>query len=215
MGLAFAVLSNTIQHRMVIEKTPSCRGPRGRRRDDTIDARVLGIANRHLAERGFAGLSFSAIAEEAGTTRQALYRRWPTKERLIGDAIRVAGNREVVCLSSDPRADLEHELELWVEADAGAGVGMAGAMLSRQAPEDARACFRDHVLAPRRQRMTDILAHAQELRRIDAGADIHGAVGVAIGAAYVAHLSGAIAADWPARTAALVWRAVGGTESAS
>jgi AcrR family transcriptional regulator len=203
---------------MTINKTPSClgsRGPRGRRRDDTIDARVLGITNRHLAERGFAGLTYSAIAEEAGTTRQALYRRWPTKERLIGDAIRVYGNREVVCLSSDPRADLEHELALWIEADADAGVGMAGAMLSIEAPEDARDCFREHVLAPRRQRMTDILAHAQSLSRIDANADVAGAVGVAIGAAYVAHLSGAIDADWPARTAALVWRAVGGTETLS
>ncbi len=194
---------------MVIEKTPNCRG---RRRDDTIDARVLGIANRHLAERGFAGLSFSAIAEEAGTTRQALYRRWPTKERLIGDAIRGAGNRDVVCLSADPRADLEHELALWIESEADAGVAMAGAMLSRQAPQDARDCYREHVLAPRRQRMTDILTHAQALERIDADADIPGAVGVAIGAAYAAHLSGAIAPDWPARTAALVWRAIGGTD---
>jgi AcrR family transcriptional regulator len=197
---------------MVIDKAPGCRG---RRRDDRIDARVLGITNRHLAERGFAGLSYSAIAEEAGTTRQALYRRWPTREKLIGDAIRVAGNREVVCLSSDPRADLEHELTLWIAADADAGVGMAGAMLSRQAPEDARDCFREHVLAPRRQRMTDILTHAQSLSRIDAAADVAGAVGVAIGAAYVAHLSGAIDPDWPARTAALVWRAVGGTDTAT
>src|SRR5204862_4480230 len=90
--LAFPAISNTIQHRMVIDKTPGCRG---RRRDDSIDARVLGITNRHLAERGFAGLSFAAIAEEAGTTRQALYRRRPTKEKLIGDAIRVARNRHV------------------------------------------------------------------------------------------------------------------------
>lgn len=194
---------------MVIDKTPGCRG---RRRDDSIDTRVLVITNRHIAERGFAGLSYSAIAEEAGTTRQALYRRWPTREKLIGDAIRVAGNRDLVCLSADPRADLEHELTLWIEADADAGVGMAGAMLSREAPEDARACFREHVLAPRRQRMTDILTHAQSLSRIDADADITGAVGVAIGGAYVAHLSGAIDADWPARTATLVWRAVGGTD---
>jgi AcrR family transcriptional regulator len=200
---------------MVIEKTPNCRGcrgPRGRRRDDTIDTRVLGIANRHLAERGFAGLSFSAIADEAGTTRQALYRRWPTKERLIGDAIRAAGNRDVVCLSADPRADLEHELTLWIATDADAGVAMAGAMLSRQAPEDARDCYREHVLAPRHQRMTDILTRAQALERIDSDADIAGAVGVAIGAAYAAHLSGPIGEDWPGRTATLVWRAVGGTD---
>jgi AcrR family transcriptional regulator len=193
---------------MVIEKTPSCRG---RRRDDTIDARVLGITNRHLAERGFAGLSFAAIAEEANTTRQALYRRWPTKERLVADAIRVAGSRDAICLSDDPRADLEHELALWIEADARSGAAMAGAMLARETPEDARECYREHVLAPRRQRMADILAHAQAVGRIAADADMAGAVGVAIGAAYVAHLTGPIDPDWPARTAALVWRAVGGS----
>ena len=197
---------------MVIEKTPGCRG---RRRDDTIDARVLGVTNRHLAERGFAGLSIAAIADEASTTRQALYRRWPTKERLVADAIRVSGNRAAICLTDDPRADLEHELALWIETDADAGVAMAGTMLTRETPEDARDCFREHVLAPRRQRMTDILTHAQALAKIDAAADISGAVGIAIGAAYVAHLSGAIGPDWPARTAALVWRAVGGTNSPS
>ncbi|MDL2334766.1 MAG: TetR/AcrR family transcriptional regulator [Chloroflexota bacterium] len=197
---------------MVIEKTPGCRG---RRRDDTIDARVLGVTNRHLAERGFASLSIASIADEAGTTRQALYRRWPTKERLVADAIRVSGSRAAICLTDDPRADLEHELAVWVETDQDAGIAMAGAMLARETPEDARDCFREHVLAPRRQRMTDVLTHAQALAKIDAEADIPGAVGIAIGAAYVAHLSGAIDADWPARTAALVWRAVGGTASPS
>lgn len=192
---------------MVIEKTPSCRG---RRRDETIDARVLGITGRHLAERGFAALSFSAIADEACTTRQALYRRWPTKERLVADAIRSAANRDALCLTDDPRSDLEHELAAWIDDDAPAGLAMAGAMLAREAPQDSRDCYREHVLEPRRQRMTDILVHAQALNRIDAAADVAGAVGVAIGAAYVAQLSGAVAADWPARTAALVWRAVGG-----
>jgi AcrR family transcriptional regulator len=197
---------------MVIEKTASCRG---RRRDDTIDARVLGVTNRHLAERGFGGLSIAAIADEAGTTRQALYRRWPTKEQLVADAIRAAGKRDAVCVTADPRADLEHELALWIAADSEAGVAMAGAMLARETPEDARDCYREHVLAPRRQRMTDILTHAQALAKIDPTADIPGAVGIAIGAAYAAHLSGPIAADWPLRTAALVWRAVGGTDAAS
>ncbi|MEA2677895.1 MAG: hypothetical protein QOJ81_2036 [Chloroflexota bacterium] len=197
---------------MVIEKTPGCRG---RRRDETIDARVLRIAGRHLAERGFSALSISAIADEACTTRQALYRRWPTKERLVADAIRLVGNRDAICLTQDPRADLEHELAAWIADDTSAGLAMAGAMLARETPQDARDCYREHVLAPRRQRMTDILTHAQALQKIDATADVSGAVGVAIGAAYVAHLSGAIDADWPARTAALVWRAVGGTGAPS
>ena len=192
---------------MVIEKTPSCRG---RRRDDTIAARVMGVTNRHLAELGFAGLSLAAIADEACTTRQALYRRWPSKELLVADAIRLAGTGAAVTLSDDPRADLQRELAAWIEDDAAAGLAVAGAMLERETPEDTRDCYREHVLAPRRKRMLDILGHAQALKKIDQRADVDGAVGVAIGAAYVAQLSGASATDWPARTAALVWRAVGG-----
>lgn len=192
---------------MVIEKTPACRG---RRRDESIDARLLDVTNRQLAERGFAGLSIAAIADEACTTRQALYRRWPTKELLVADAIRRAGCGSQVKLSDDPRADLQRELAAWIEDDASAGLAVAGAMLERETPEDTRDCYREHVLTPRRQRMIDILAHAQALKKIDPAADVEGAVGVAIGAAYVARLSGASATDWPARTTALVWRAVGG-----
>ena len=106
-------------------------------------------------------------------------------------------------------------LLLLLDNDAAAGLAVAGAMLERQTPQDARDCYREHVLAPRRQRMHDILAHGQALRLIDADADIDGAVSVAIGAAYVTQLSGTRSADWPARTAALVWRAVGGTDAAS
>src|SRR6187431_1533226 len=69
--------SNTILHCMSIPETHSCRG---RKRDASIDARVLKVAGRHLAAFGFEGLSLAAVADEAGTTRQALYRRWPTKE---------------------------------------------------------------------------------------------------------------------------------------
>lgn len=193
---------------MVIEKRAV--GCRGRPRDETIDSRVLGVTNRHLAERGFAALSIAAIADDASTTRQALYRRWPTKARLVADAIRFAGIRDDVSLSGDPRADLGLELASWIEKDAQAGLAMAGVMLSSETPQDARDCYREHVLAPRRQRMLDILSNASSLSMIDSTADIDGAVGVAIGSAYVALLSGAVDADWPARTAALVWRAVGG-----
>lgn len=191
-----------------MDKSASCRG---RRRDDTIDTRVLHVTNRHLAERGFAGLSIAAIADEACTTRQALYRRWPTKERLVADAIRLAGTREVVAFTNDPRADLEHELASWIASEAPLGLAIAGAMLERETPADTRECYRENVLAPRRRRMLDILIHAQALDRIDSNADIDGAVGVAIGSAYAAHLSGAASNDWPARTAALIWRAVGGS----
>ena len=60
---------------------------RGRARDPGIDARVLAVAHRHLSELGYEAMSVAAVAQEAGTTRQALYRRWPDKASLAADAL--------------------------------------------------------------------------------------------------------------------------------
>jgi AcrR family transcriptional regulator len=173
--------------------------------------RVLEITNRHLGERGFAGVSYAAIAEEAATTRQALYRRWPTKDLLVADAIRMAMGERATAISDDPRVDLERELaDLLDSTDARTGTGLAGAMLQSSTPDEARDCYRSHVLLPRRQRLLDILVRAQRLGLIDAQADLDAAVGAAIGSSYVAEIAGGTQSDWPARTAAFVWRAVGG-----
>lgn len=59
----------------------------GRARDQQIDVRVLAAAKRHLARHGYDAMSVAAVAQEAGTTRQALYRRWPTKAELAAAAV--------------------------------------------------------------------------------------------------------------------------------
>lgn len=193
---------------MVNSADAACRG---RRRDASIDTRVLEVTNRHLVERGFAALSFAAIAEEAATTRQALYRRWPTKDLLVADVIRMAAGDPITAESDDPRVDLERELAALVDSsDSGTGTALAGLMLQSNTPEDARDCYRTHVLIPLRQRLRDILVRADRLALIDADADLDAAVGIAIGSAYVAQIEGPVAQDWAQRTAALVWRAVGG-----
>ena len=45
------------------------------------------MANRRLAASGYEAMSLAAVAQEAGTTRQALYRRWPTKAALAAAAV--------------------------------------------------------------------------------------------------------------------------------
>jgi AcrR family transcriptional regulator len=112
-----------------------------RPRDTAIDDRVLRVAARHLASHGFEGVSLAAVAEEAETTRQALYRRWPTKENLIADAIRVAADNGCLAEIDDPRQALEKEL-----ADFERSIGRPGArsrvwtMLQESTPEPSRQC---------------------------------------------------------------------------
>ena len=186
---------------------------RGRKRDPNIDARILEVATRHLSDRGFEAVSLAAIAEEAGTTRQALYRRWPSKEALLGDVIRSGADNACAIAADDPRRALELELADFEQAMNRRGaISIVGTMLQESTPHEARECYRDNVLEPRQRRLRDILGRARESGQIDASADLDVAISFATGAWYARALAGDSApADWAARTSALLWRAVGGS----
>ena len=185
----------------------------GRARDPDIDARVLAVASRHLSNLGYEAMSLAAVAHEAGTTRQALYRRWPDKASLAADALLAAAEAHPEVASASPLADLSAEL-----ADFQRGVSLpgrlslAGTMLQDATAPQARARYQARVVAPRRARIRAILERARQLGMIDADADLEVAVSLCTGSWYARALAGQPPpGNWPARTAALVWRAVGGT----
>lgn len=55
----------------------------GRPRDPRIDRAVLDATAALLVEVGYAELTIAAIAARAGTTKPAIYRRWPSKAHLV------------------------------------------------------------------------------------------------------------------------------------
>jgi AcrR family transcriptional regulator len=173
---------------------------------------VLAVANRHLAAYGYEAMSLAAIAEEAGTTRQALYRRWPTKSDLAADALRAAADAGPEVSSTDPRADLAAELADFQRGVSRPGrLSLVGTMLQQSTEPEVRRRYQDQVIAPRRRRIRSILQRAQERGLIDADADLEIAVTLCTGSWYARALAGSpVPRDWPKRTAALVWRAVGG-----
>src|SRR2546426_4151582 len=83
---------------------------RGRARDSSIDNRVLKAAARHLAAYGYEAMSVAAVAEEAGTTRQALYRRWPGKAELSAAAMAAFADPATEADTANPFTDLVAEL---------------------------------------------------------------------------------------------------------
>ena len=184
----------------------------GRARDPDIDARVLAVAGRHLASLGYEAMSLAAVAHEAGTTRQALYRRWPDKASLAADALLAAAEARPQAATASPLADLTAEL-----ADFQRGVSLpgrlslAGTMLQDATAAEARAAYQARVVAPRRARIRAILERARQHALIDADADLEVAVSLGTGSWYALALAGQAApASWPDRAAALVWKAVGG-----
>lgn len=59
----------------------------GRPRDTAIDDAARQATRELLVEAGWAGTTLSAVADRAGVSRPALYRRWPTKTQLVFDTL--------------------------------------------------------------------------------------------------------------------------------
>jgi len=69
----------------------------GRPRDARATPAILGATLQVIAEEGFARFSVDKVAAAAGVGKATIYRRWSTKEELIGDAV-----AQVVQGLSDP-----------------------------------------------------------------------------------------------------------------
>lgn len=67
--------------------SPQPRRP-GRPREAGLDERLLDAALAQLVRSGFEGLRVDDVAAEAGVAKTTLYRRWPSKERLVADVMR-------------------------------------------------------------------------------------------------------------------------------
>ncbi len=59
----------------------------GRPRDPDLEQRVQDAVIELYCEVGWPALTFDAVARRAGVGKSALYLRWPTKERLLLDAL--------------------------------------------------------------------------------------------------------------------------------
>ncbi|KZL06697.1 Bacterial regulatory protein, tetR family [Pseudovibrio axinellae] len=62
--------------------------PRGRPQNKELTRQVLSQTLIALANKGYNGTSTQLIAETTNTSKQALYRRWPSKAALATDALR-------------------------------------------------------------------------------------------------------------------------------
>ena len=85
------------------DKTPGA----GRPRDPRIDAAILAATADLLVEIGYANITMAAIAERAGTTKTALYRRWSSKAELVHEAAFPATTTALQMPAGDIAADMK------------------------------------------------------------------------------------------------------------
>jgi AcrR family transcriptional regulator len=184
----------------------------GRVRDPAIDERLLAAARRQLAQHGYEAMSLAAVADEAGTSRQALYRRWRDKAELAGAVVLALADAMPAVAPSDPFTDLVLELTDFQRGVSHAGrLSLVGTMLQDTTDSDVRARYRAQVIAPRRKRLRALLQRGVDEGLLDADGDIDVALTMCTGSWYGRALAGLpVPRNWPYRSAALVWRALGG-----
>ena len=184
----------------------------GRPRDPAIDDAVLEETIRQLGRDGFAGLSLASVAAGAGTSRPAIYRRWPDKHALVVDAISRLAQVDPPRPTDDPFEALVAELEHFRHCITLAGsLPVAGLMLTDGVDARVRERYQHDVVAPRRARIRACLQRAVDDGLVEADADLTIASTFLTGSWYALALTGTTPPpDWARRTATLVWRACGG-----
>jgi len=85
-----------------VDKAPGA----GRPRDPRIDAAILSATAELLVEIGYSNLTLATVAEHAGTTKSALYRRWSSKAELVHEAAFPAAPTALVAPAGNVAADV-------------------------------------------------------------------------------------------------------------
>jgi AcrR family transcriptional regulator len=85
-------------------------------RSARIVADVLQATSEELARVGYAALRMEEIAQAAGVDKTTVYRRWPTKMQLVGEAMQRENDRRTVAPDTGSlREDLRFMMRSFVE----------------------------------------------------------------------------------------------------
>jgi AcrR family transcriptional regulator len=134
----------------------------GRPRDARIDDAVLRAALELLDETGYGALSIGAVAKRANVNRPAIYRRWPSLQHLVVDALAHVLFATTTPDTGDLRADLLAGMEGLIELLDDTAVGrVLPALVAdlRRDPELAERFLRD-IFHARRAATATTLRHA-------------------------------------------------------
>lgn len=160
-------------------------GP-GRPRDTALSDAIMSATLDLIARQGFRDARLEDVAARVGTSKQALYRRWPDKSTLVADAVRSALAR----VNPTPpdtgslRGDLVTLLGNTVRALTRTPLGGALAALVGETGDRALSrCLRE-VERDRRMLLRAILSRAADRGELAGGRDIELDIDALLGAIY-------------------------------
>jgi AcrR family transcriptional regulator len=141
---------------------PKTEARAGRPRNPQIDAAVLKATLAALDEVGYGGLVLEDVARRAGTTKPAIYRRWPGRQRLVLAALaRRLGNARAPDTGCT-LCDLDESLRIFVAAFRRMPPGVIGPLFADCAGDpELRAAFMTTLFDPPRAAAREALERAR------------------------------------------------------
>lgn len=169
----------------MVDPTTSTGTSLGRPRDQRIDAAIVAATRELLVEVGYPRLSYEAIAQRAGASRPALYRRWPTKAHLVHDAVFPERSEPLV----PPGGSFEHDLRTVIHqtlrsyARPEAQVALPGLLADLGEPEHRHSVL-DRLQQLTRAQWAERVARAVDEGEVRADVDPDALLDTAVGAVF-------------------------------
>ena len=184
----------------------------GRPRDSRIDDAVLRATVELIGDAGYADLSVEAIARRAGTSKPAIYRRWPSKAHLVHEAVFPLGDATALPITGSLAGDVREMLRrtanvLNTPAARAALPGLVGEMAADPTLHSALLERFGDILT---RGMGAYLADAADRGEVRADVTAPDLAEAIAGLTFVALLNRGIALDdaWIERTATLITRGI-------
>ena len=149
----------------------------GRKRDHTRDPEILAAALEILAETGFDGMTIDMVATRAKAGKATLYRRWPSKNELVIDAVACMKQADLDQSRLPDTGTLRGDLVAMIKPrtidDAVKKMQiMAGVMSMISATPDLADAANDALIKPRAAANRFLIQRAIDRGEVDADCDI-------------------------------------------
>ena len=174
------------------QSLPPDAGRPGRPRSAAAHEAILRAAVALFIEQGFEGMSVEGVAARAGVGKATIYRRWPSKEELVMDAIIRVFEEPAGPDTGSVRDDL---VQASRELAALMSTSPAGEVFPRMAPEVARATplgrlYGQRVVGPRRAIFEQALRRGIVRRELSRDTDVELATDQVVGILLLRRLTG-------------------------
>ncbi|WP_371479483.1 TetR/AcrR family transcriptional regulator [Kitasatospora sp. NBC_00315] len=136
---------------------------KGRPRSAAADRAILDATREALAELGWGGLTMGHVATRAGVAKTTLYRRWPSKNELVVDAVATLFDELVLTDLGSLRADIEAVVQEFAALLARPETQAALLALFAEGTRDPqlRRRIREAIVDPQKQLVRQGRANAQ------------------------------------------------------